>query len=194
MHPPDTVKFRLQMDTLTPFTGCAESPGAFQHFIRKCNWLTYIQQQVDTVTGNNKPHLFTNRSLDVITLVGNDGIDARAEALARTDDADRLQRLPYRHVASLERLQVGMRSGLDIILQNARHVVIERVEVGWPKRPNLLPPEVIWPVELLCHLGLCGVGVEGGCSVLLEDKIALLVGRLDRRDEVRVQEFLWTPY
>ena len=82
------------------------------------------------MTGNNKPDLFTNRSLDVIALVGDDGTDARAEVLARTDDVDRLQRLPYRHVASLERLQVGMRSGLDLILQNARHVIIERVEVG----------------------------------------------------------------
>ena len=83
--------------------------------------------------------------------------------------------------------------GLDLILQNAPHVVIERVEVGRLKRPNLLPPEVIWPAQLLCQLCLCGVGISEGRSVLLEDKIALLVGRLDPKDDVRVQEPFWTP-
>ena len=137
-------------------------------FLKKCNWLAYIQQQVETVTGN-KPHPFANRSLGVVTLVGDDGTDAKAEALARPDDTDRLLGLQCHHVASLERLQVGMRSGLDVILQNAPHVVIERVEFGRLKRSNHLPPEVIWPTELLCQLGLSGVGIAGGCSVLLED-------------------------
>ena len=55
------------------------------------------------MTVNNKSHPFTNRLLNVSALVGDDGTDARAEALARPDDADRLLSLPGRHVANLER-------------------------------------------------------------------------------------------
>ena len=151
----------------------------------KCIWLTCIQQLVKTVTGNNKPHPFPNRSLDVAALGDDDGLDARVEALT---DAD-VRHLQRRYNSSLERLQAGMRSGLDLILQNAPlSLIIERAEVGRLGRPNLLPPDVIWPAELLCQLGLDGGGAVGGHSVLLEDKIALRVGRIDPGDHVCVQE------
>ena len=103
-------------------------------FADKCNWLTYIQQQLKTATGNHKPHPFLNPSFDVVAPGGDSGLDARTEVLVGSDDVRRLQcppPPPPRHYdPRLEQLQTGMRSGLDLILQNSAHAVIERVEVG----------------------------------------------------------------
>ena len=65
---------------------------------------------------NNTPHPFTSRSVDVAAFGGDDGLHTRVKALAGSDDVRRLQRLPRRYDGSLERLQAGRRSGLDLIL------------------------------------------------------------------------------
>ena len=118
------------------------------------------------MTGDNKTHPSTNCSLDITAVGGDDGLDAGAEALACLDDVGRLQTLPRYHDASLQRLKVGVRGGLDLTLQDARHAVIERVEVEELRRLHPLSPEVIWPAQLLCQLGLDDGGVVGGRSVL----------------------------
>ena len=82
------------------------------------------------MTWNNKPHPFTSRSINEAAFGGDDGLHARAVALAGSDDVRRLQRLPRRYDGSLEQLQAGRRSGLDLILQNALHAVIEWLRSG----------------------------------------------------------------
>ena len=101
---------------LSTYTGCPESPGAFQDFGNKCDWFIYIQKQDKTKTGGNKPRPFANCLLDVTAVGGDDGLDAVAEALAGLDDVGRLQSLARCHDASLQRLKVGVRGGLDLIL------------------------------------------------------------------------------
>ena len=68
------------------------------------------------MTRGSKPHPSANCSVDVTAVGGDDGLDAGAEAPAGLDDVGRLQSLPRCHDASLQRLKVGMRGGLDFIL------------------------------------------------------------------------------
>ena len=77
---------------------------------------TYIQKQDKTKAGGNKPRPFANCLLDVAAVGGDDGLDAVAEALAGLDDVGCLQSLPRCHDARLQRLKVGVRGGLDLIL------------------------------------------------------------------------------
>ena len=92
---------------------------------------SYIQ----LMTGNIKPRYFASRSLDV-AIVGDDGLDARAQARPSPDDVGHIQCLSCRHDACLGQLQARMGDGRDFFLQNAPLALVERVEVRRAKRPQ----------------------------------------------------------
>lgn len=71
------------------------------------------------MTRDTKPHASATCSLNVTTVGADDGLDVGEEASAGFDDAGHFQVLPCCHDASLQRLQVGVRNGLDPVLQNA---------------------------------------------------------------------------
>ena len=97
------------------------------------------------MTGDNKTHPSTNRTLDVTAVGDDDGFDAEWEVLACFENVGCFQTVLRCHDASLQRLKVGVRGSLDLILQNALKAVIERVEVWGLGRSHLVSPHVIWP-------------------------------------------------
>ena len=99
------------------------------------------------MTGDNKIHPSTNRTLDETAVGDDDGFDGEGEVLACFGNAGCFQTLPRCHDASLQRLKVGVRGSLDLILQNALKAVIERVEVWGLGRSHLVSPHVIWPTS-----------------------------------------------
>ena len=80
---------------------------------------------------------------------------------------------------SRERLQTGMRSGLDLILQNAPHAVIEQVENGQLKAATSPSARSDLARQAPLSLDLDGRGAVGGRSVLLKHKIVLGVSHLN---------------
>ena len=96
----------------------SEESDTFQHLTNECNWFTYIQQLYETTTRGIKTHPSANRSL-VAAISCDDGLDAGAGTLACLDDVGRLQSLPRCSDASLQRLEAGVRDGLDFTLQDA---------------------------------------------------------------------------
>ena len=111
------------------------------------------------MTGNIKPRYFASRSLDVVTVGDDDGLDARAKALHSPDGVGHIQCLSRSHDACLEHLQTRMGDGLDFLLQNARLAIVERIGIERAGRPHQLPP----PRRAR---RLDGGGAVGGCSVL----------------------------
>ena len=108
-----------------------------------------IQQQIKTMTGDNKPHPAADCSLDVKSLGDDDGIDAEAEALVVLDDVGGLKRQPRCHDTTLWGLNVEVRGILDIILQDVPHAVIELVEVGLLRSPPTSCASLTGPTVML---------------------------------------------
>ena len=140
------------------------------------------------MTGDNKTHPSTNRTLDVTAVGCDDGFDAGAKALACFENVGCFQTVLRCYDASLQRLNLGVMGDLGLTPQNALNAVIERVEIGGLRRPHLVSPHVIWPAQISCQLGLDGGGVVGGRVVLLEYEFSLRVDHLDPRDDAPVQE------
>ena len=111
------------------------------------------------MTGNIKPHYFASRSLDVVIVGDDDGLDAKAKALQSPDDVGHIQCLSRSHDACLEHLQTRMGDDLDFLLQNAPLALVERIGIGRAGRPHQLPP----PRRAR---RLDGGGAVGGFSVL----------------------------
>ena len=108
--------------------------------------------------GNIKPHYFASRSLDVVIVGDDDGLDARAKALQSPDDVGHIQCLSRSHDACLEHLQTRMGDGLDFLLQNAPLAIVERTGIGRAGPHQLPPPRRARRLD--------GGGAVGGCSVL----------------------------
>ena len=87
------------------------------------------------MTGNIKPHYFASRSLDVVIVGDDDGLNARAKALQSPDDVGHIQCLSPSHDACLEHLQTRMGDDLDFLLQNAPLALVERIGIGRAGRP-----------------------------------------------------------
>ena len=108
------------------------------------------------MTGNNNPHPFTNRSLDT-ALGGDDGLDARAEALAGSDDVARLARP---HDASLERLLVGIRVAWTSFCRTPHSALSCGLRLGdWMARSPAASIDL--SADLLCQLGVDHGTVDG---------------------------------
>ena len=75
-----------------------------------------MKRQMKNAIENNKPHLLVTHLLGAAPVGGGDSLEVGAEALTCPDNVVRLQFFSCRNDACLERLQVGLRSRLALLL------------------------------------------------------------------------------